>query len=108
MKMLAFELSRRKLFNSMQIVAITVAVALSLVAYSASTNLVGSWKSSLPENAPNNLLFNIYDGEKDNLVKFLELNEIDVEPLFPVTSARFQRIDSGKEIDRTFNFTLDD
>ena len=105
MKMLAFELSRRKLFNSMQIVAITVAVALSLVAYSASTNLVGSWKSSLPENAPNNLLFNIYDGEKDNLVKFLELNEIVVEPLFPVTSARFQRVDSGKEIDRTFNFT---
>ena len=105
MKMLAFELSRRKLFNSMQIVAITVAVALSLVAYSASTNLVGSWKNSLPENAPNNLLFNIYDGEKDNLIKFLKLNEIDVEPLFPVTSARFQRIDSGKEIDRTFNFT---
>jgi putative ABC transport system permease protein len=105
MKMLAFELSRRKLFNSMQIVAITVAIALSLVAYSASTNLVGSWKSSLPDNAPNNLLFNIYDGEKENLVEFLRLNEIAVKPLFPVTSARFQRLDSNKEIDRTFNFT---
>ena len=105
MKMLAFELSRRKLFNSMQIVAITVAIALSLVAYSASTNLVGSWKGSLPDNAPNNLLFNIYDGEKENLVEFLKLNEIEVQPLFPVTSARFQRLDSKKEIDRTFNFT---
>ena len=105
MKMLAFELSRRKLFNSMQIVAMTVAIALSLVAYSASTNLIGSWKSSLPEKAPNNLLFNIYDGEKENLVKFLKLNDIVVEPLFPVTSARFQRIDSEREIDRTFNFT---
>ena len=105
MKMLAFELSRRKLFNSMQIVAMTVAIALSLVAYSASTNLIGSWKSSLPEKAPNNLLFNIYDGEKENLVKFLKLNDIVVEPIFPVTSARFQRIDSEREIDRTFNFT---
>ena len=105
MKMLAFELSRRKLFNSMQIVAITVAVALSLVAYSASTNLVGSWQSSLPDDAPNNLLFNIYDGEKESLIDFLKLNEIVVEPLFPVTSARFQRLNSKKEIDRTFNFT---
>jgi putative ABC transport system permease protein len=105
MKMLAFELSRRKLFNSMQIVAITVAVALSLVAYSASTNLVGSWQSSLPDDAPNNLLFNIYDGEKESLIDFLKLNEIEVEPLFPVTSARFQRLNSKKEIDRTFNFT---
>ena len=75
-KMLAFELSRRKLFNSMQIVSITVAIALSLVAYSASTNLVSSWENSLPEKAPNNLLFNIYQGQKDKLLAFLELNEI--------------------------------
>ena len=62
----------------MQIVAITVAVALSLVAYSASTNLVGSWKSSLPDNAPNNLLFNIYEGEKEE--KALEGLSIDIDP----------------------------
>ena len=36
-KMIAFELSRRKLFNSLQIVSITVAIALSLIAYSSST-----------------------------------------------------------------------
>ena len=104
-KMLAFELSRRKLFNSMQIVAMTVAIALSLVAYSASTNLISAWENSLPENAPNNLLFNIYEGEKDNLINFLERNEIDSNSVYPVTSARFQRKSSGKEIDRTFNFT---
>ena len=104
-KMLAFELSRRKLFNSMQIVSITVAIALSLVAYSASTNLVSSWENSLPEKAPNNLLFNIYQGQKDKLLAFLELNKIDTQPIFPVTSARFFRKFSGKEIDRTFNFT---
>ena len=106
-KMLAFELSRRKLFNSMQIVSITVAIALSLVAYSASTNLVSSWKNSLPEEAPNNFLFNIYKGEKESLLKFLNLNRINSQPIYPVTSARFLRKDpsSGKEIDRTFNFT---
>ena len=106
-KMLAFELSRRKLFNSMQIVSITVAIALSLVAYSASTNLVSSWKNSLPEEAPNNFLFNIYKGEKESLLNFLNLNKINSQPIYPVTSARFLRKNpsSGKEIDRTFNFT---
>ena len=105
LKMIAFELSRRKLFNSLQIVAITVAIALSLVAYSASTNLVSSWENSLPENAPNNLLFNVYEGEKEQLLSFLKENKIDLQPIYPVTSARFQRVSSGKEIDRTFNFT---
>jgi len=89
----------------MQIVAMTVAIALSLVAYSASTNLISAWENSLPENAPNNLLFNIYEGEKDNLIDFLDRNEIDSNKIYPVTSARFQRKSSGKEIDRTFNFT---
>ena len=37
--------------------------------------------------------------------EFLELNKIDTQPIFPVTSARFFRKFSGKEIDRTFNFT---
>ena len=101
--MLAFELSRRKLFNSMQIVSVTVAIALSLVAYSASTNLVSSWENSLPDKAPNNLLFNIYEGQKENLKKFLKLNEISAEPIFPVTSARFFRKLSGQEIDRTLS-----
>jgi putative ABC transport system permease protein len=103
--MLAFELSRRKLFNSLQIVAMTVAIALCLVAYSASTNLISAWENSLPENTPNNLLFNIYEGEKNNLIDFLDQNQIDSNSVYPVTSARFQRKSSGKEIDRTFNFT---
>ena len=78
---------------------------MSLVAYSASTNLVSSWENSLPENAPNNLLFNVYEGEKEQLLSFLKENKIDLQPIYPVTSARFQRVSSGKEIDRTFNFT---
>ena len=81
----------------MQIVSVTVAIALSLVAYSASTNLVSSWENSLPDKAPNNLLFNIYEGQKENLKKFLKLNEISAEPIFSVTSARFFRKLSGKK-----------
>ena len=104
-KMIAFELSRRKLFNSLQIVSITVAIALSLIAYSSSTNIISSWESSLPEKAPNNFIFNLFEDEKENLKDFLESRDIELLPIYPVTSARFFRVGEGEDIDRTFNFT---
>ena len=104
-KMIAFELSRRKLFNSLQIVSITVAIALSLIAYSSSTNIISSWENSLPEKAPNNFIFNLFEGEKENLKDFLESRDIELLPIYPVTSARFFRVGEGEDIDRTFNFT---
>ena len=104
-KMIAFELSRRKLFNSLQIVSITVAIALSLIAYSSSTNIISSWENSLPEKAPNNFIFNLFEDEKENLKDFLESKDIELLPIYPVTSARFFRVGEGEDIDRTFNFT---
>ena len=104
-KMIAFELSRRKLFNSLQIVSITVAIALSLIAYSSSTNIISSWENSLPEKAPNNFIFNLFEDEKENLKDFLESRDIELLPIYPVTSARFFRVGEGEDIDRTFNFT---
>ena len=103
--MIAFELSRRKLFNSLQIVSITVAIALSLIAYSSSTNITSSWERSLPEKAPNNFIFNLFEDEKENLKDFLESRDIELLPIYPVTSARFFRVGEGEDIDRTFNFT---
>ena len=104
--MIAFELSRRKLFNSLQIVSITVAIALSLIAYSSSTNIISSWERSLPGKAPNNFIFNLFEDEKENLKDFLESRDIELLPIYPVTSARFFRVGEGEDIDRTFNCLL--
>ena len=43
------ELRRRKLGNSFQIFAFTVAIGLSLITFSASKNLLGSWQNSIPD-----------------------------------------------------------
>ena len=62
----------------MQIVSITVAIALSLIAYSSSTNIISSWESSLPEKAPNNFIFNLFEDDKENLKDFLESRDIEL------------------------------
>ena len=43
------ELRRRKLGNSFQIFAFTVAIGLSLITFSASKDLLGSWQNSIPK-----------------------------------------------------------
>ncbi len=107
-KMIFFELNRRKFSNSLQIISLTLSIAISLIAFSASSNLINAWKTSLPETAPNNFAINITEAEIPDFLSFLKTNEIKTEQIYPVTSARFFRKNPKQEdeiIDRTFNFT---
>ena len=108
LKMIFFELNRRKFSNSLQIISLTLSIAISLIAFSASSNLISAWKTSLPDSAPNNFAINITETEIPDFLKFLEKNDVKSEKIYPVTSARFFKINPKKEdekIDRTFNFT---
>ena len=100
------ELRRRKLGNSFQIFAFTVAIGLSLITFSASKNLLGSWQNSIPEDSPNNFAINITIEDKDNMQVFLKDNQIKSTPFFPVTSATIlKKEDQDNAIDRNFNIT---
>jgi len=108
LKMIFFELNRRKFSNSLQIISLTLSIAISLIAFSASSNLISAWKTSLPDTAPNNFAINITETEIPDFLKFLEKNDVKSEKIYPVTSARFFKVNPKKEdekIDRTFNFT---
>ena len=108
LKMIFFELNRRKFSNSLQIISLTLSIAISLIAFSASSNLISAWKTSLPDSAPNNFAINITETEIPDFLKFLEKNDVKSEKIYPVTSARFFKVNPKKEdekIDRTFNFT---
>ena len=100
------ELRRRKLGNSFQIFAFTVAIGLSLITFSASKNLLGSWQNSIPEDSPNNFAINITLEDKKNMEIFFAKNQIVPTPFFPVTNATVERKEENKEIiDRNFNIT---
>ncbi|MDA7602178.1 hypothetical protein N8791_06520 [Gammaproteobacteria bacterium] len=104
---LAFsELRRRKLSNSFQIFAFTVAIGLSLITFSASKNLLGSWQDSIPENSPNNFAININEEDKASMKLFLSENDIKVNLFYPVANAQIVRKqDKDNIIDRNFNIT---
>ena len=100
------ELRRRKLGNSFQIFAFTVAIGLSLITFSASKNLLGSWQNSIPEDSPNNFAINITLEDKKNMEIFFAKNQVVPSPFFPVTNATVERKEENKEIiDRNFNIT---
>jgi len=100
------ELRRRKLGNSFQIFAFTIAIGLSLITFSASKNLLGSWQGSIPDDSPNNFAINITEEDKNGMELFFRENQINPTPFFPVTNATIEREEEDQElIDRNFNIT---
>lgn len=100
------ELRRRRLSNSFQIFAFTVAIGLSLITFSASNNLLGSWQDSIPENSPNNFAINITKEDKESMKVFLAGKDIEVDLFYPVANAQIVRMqDKDNIIDRNFNIT---
>ena len=100
------ELRRRRLSNSFQIFAFTVAIGLSLITFSASNNLLGSWQDSIPENSPNNFAINITKEDKESMQVFLAGKDIEVDLFYPVANAQIVRMqDKDNIIDRNFNIT---
>ena len=100
------ELRRRKLSNSFQIFAFTVAIGLSLITFSASQNLLGSWQNSIPEDSPNNFAINITKEDKEAMKMFLSEENIDTNIFYPVANAQIiRKYDRENIIDRNFNIT---
>ena len=105
------ELNRRKVSNSVQILAFMIAIGLSLIAYTARTDLLSTWESSIPENSPNNFAINITREELEPIKNFMTSNGLEVNPFFPITNARLERLSSDQIpekdslIDRSFNIT---
>ena len=100
------ELRRRRLSNSFQIFAFTVAIGLSLITFSASKNLLGSWQDSIPNDAPNNFAINITKEDKESMKLFLSEKDIEIDLFYPVANAQITRKqDKNNVIDRNFNIT---
>ena len=100
------ELRRRRLSNSFQIFAFTVAIGLSLITFSASKNLLGSWQDSIPDDAPNNFAINITKEDKESMKLFLSEKDIEIDVFYPVANAQIaKKQDKNNVIERNFNIT---
>ena len=104
------ELHRRKYTNSLQVLAFTMAIGLSLIAFSARTDLMSTWESTLPADSPNNFLINISKSDLNSISSFLEEKNIEGSTFYPITNTVIIKLPKGgeevsKPIDRNFNAT---
>jgi putative ABC transport system permease protein len=105
------ELNRRKVSNSIQVLAFMTAIGMSLIAYTARTDLLLTWEASVPEDSPNNFAINISKEEVSPIRNFMNSSGIEVKDFYPITSAKVKRLspldsDLNPPIDRSFNMTL--
>ena len=104
------ELNRRKVSNSIQVLAFMTAIGMSLIAYTARTDLMLTWESSVPKDSPNNFAINITKEELTPIKDFMVSNGIEIKDFYPITSTKIERLSSSDLtedllIDRTFNMT---
>ena len=111
------ELHKRRNTNATQVLAFTVAIGLSLIAFALKSNLVTTWESSIPEDSPNRFAVNITENDLVPIKNFMLENEIQRNSFFPITSIRLKKVHNSineeygvkdKNIDRTFNMTWTD
>jgi len=104
------ELKRRRYSNSIQVLSFMIAIGLSLIAYSSSTDLLKTWEDSVPEDSHNNFAINITKNDINPINEFFDLKKLDKVSFFPITNAKITKLgklssDEEMPVERNFNMT---
>ena len=106
-------LQRRRGQSLMQLVIFAVAFMLLIGLTLVRSSLIEDWRVQLPEEAPNHFLVNIAPEEVAPIQKFLDRNQIDRQPLYPMVRGRLTHIngelrEAGDRLNREANLTWTD
>jgi len=88
-------LSRRGRESIVQLVAFGLGLMVLLLLTIVRTELLDSWRQSLPDGAPNQFLINIQTHETDALQEFLRQRGVDAPELVPLVRARMTHINGS-------------
>ena len=78
--------------SAVQVVALGLGLMALLMLTLVRTDLLTSWRASLPADAPNHFLINIQPGEVDGLRAFLSERDLNGAELFPMVRGRLTAI----------------
>jgi putative ABC transport system permease protein len=90
-------LARRGRESVIQVVAFGLGLMVLLLLSTVRTELMESWRQSLPENAPNQFLINIQPHEVAQMTAFLEERQLVPPTFVPLVRARMTTI-NGKDV----------
>jgi putative ABC transport system permease protein len=109
-------------FAAQQITTLAVAMMALLLLIVLQIDVLGAWRSSIPQNSPNRFLINIQPDQKEGVLQLLTANQAQLDfDLYPMIRGRLVRInqreisskdyqaDNAKRlIDREFNLSYAD
>jgi putative ABC transport system permease protein len=95
-------LARRGRESVVQIVAFGLGLMVLLLLSTVRTELMDTWRQSLPDNAPNQFLINIQPAEVAPMTTFLEQRQLEVPKFVPLVRARMTHINGEDVTQMTF------
>ena len=90
-------LNRHRRDAVVQMVAFGIGLMVLLLLALVRTDLLHSWRSSLPDDAPNQFIINIQPEQREAVVKFFTGHGVKAPTLYPFVRARLSAID-GKPV----------
>ena len=112
-------LRRRSRANAVQIVALALGLTVLLLLTFIRGDLLESWRTKLPQDAPNRFVVNIQPEQVQPLAQFLAQNGVAAPSTFPMVRARLTEINgravgaadytderARRQIDREFNLSF--
>ena len=95
-------ISRRGRESVVQVVAFGLGLMVLLLLSTVRTELMETWRQSLPENAPNQFLINIQPHETAPMGEFFAARGLDAPPFVPMVRARMATINGDDVTQMTF------
>jgi putative ABC transport system permease protein len=95
-------ISRRGRESVVQVVAFGLGLMVLLLLSTVRTDLMNTWRQSLPENAPNQFLINIQPREVAPMSDFLREQGLEVPRFVPLVRARMTAINGESVTQMTF------
>lgn len=84
--------SRRGVGTRIQLLGFGLTGMAMLMVILVRTELITTWHSQLPENAPNHFAMNILPDDRERFAGFLQQHNVDSQPLYPMIRGRITHI----------------
>lgn len=93
-------LKRHKRHNAMQLMVFGLAFMLLFILILLRTSLITEWQKTVPDDAPNHFLFNIFEDELDSVNTWREVNNIPQTQTWPMMRGRISKVNDEALADR--------
>jgi putative ABC transport system permease protein len=90
---------RRRREAIAQTMAFGLTIMAMLVVVLLRTELVTTWQSTIPEDAPNHFALNIQSSETEDYVSFTQQKKIKADRLYPVIRGRLTRVNGNAMVE---------